>query len=317
MVTMRQLNLSSVNLGLLPALDALLRRRHVTRAAEDVGLSQPAMSHVLARLRHALGDDLLVRGPSGLVLTSRAEEMAPQVAAILDAAKAIYRPPLFEPSKVQRSLHLVGCDWHSILIVPDLMKRIHEEAPGIQLSVESYTHDTFKRLAEGAVDLVFFNTQTPLPPGAVSTAVGEDRYALVMRNGHPAARKKWTLADYAKWDNVVVSLTGDGMSDIDARLAKAGITRRVGLSTPHFMGCLATVSATDMIATTSLLFAARHATAFGLQVRQPPFPEGRFMNTLIGSASRTNDPVIRWFCALFKDVYEAVQHRVLRVQKLR
>jgi len=126
MVTMRQLNLSSVNLGLLPALDALLRRRHVTRAAEDVGLSQPAMSHVLARLRHALGDDLLVRGPSGLVLTSRAEEMAPQVAAILDAAKAIYRPPLFEPSKVQRTLHLVGCDWHSMLIVPDLMKRIRE-----------------------------------------------------------------------------------------------------------------------------------------------------------------------------------------------
>jgi len=138
-----------------------------------------------------------------------------------------------------------------------------------------------------------------------------------MRKGHPAAREKWTLADYAKWDNVVVSLTGDGVSDIDARLAEAGVTRRVGLSTPHFMGCLATVSATDMIATTSLLFAARYATAFGLVVRQPPFPDGRFMNTLIGSASRTNDPVIRWFCALFKDAYESVQHRVLRGQKLR
>jgi len=317
MVTMQQLNLSSVDLRLLPALDALLRRRHVTRAAEDVGLSQPAMSHVLARLRHALGDDLLVRGPSGLVLTSRAEEMAPQVAAILDAAKAIYRPLPFEPSKVRRTLHLVGCDWHSILIAPDLMKRIREQAPGIELSIESYTQDTFKRLAEGAVDLVFFNTHTPLPPGAVSTMVGEDRYALVMRNGHPAARQKWTLADYAKWDNVVVSLTGDGMSDIDALLAKAGITRRVGLSTPHFMGCLAIVSATDMIATTSLLFAARHATAFGLVVRQPPFNERRFMNTLIGSASRTNDPVIRWFCALFKDVYEALQHSVLHGRRLR
>jgi len=317
MITMQSSNLSSVDLGLLPALDALLRRRHVTRAAEDVGLSQPAMSHVLARLRHALGDDLLVRGPSGLVLTSRAEEMAPQVTAILDAAKAIYRPPPFEPSKVRRTLHLVGCDWHSVLFAPDLMKLIREQAPGIELSIESYTHDTFKRLAEGVVDLVFFNTQTPLPPGAVSTIVGEDRYALVMRNGHPAARKKWTLADYAKWDNVVVSLTGDGMSDVDARLAKAGITRRVGLSTPHFMGCLATVSATDMIATTSLLFAARHATTFGLAVREPPFPEARFVNTLIGSASRTNDPVIRWFCALFKDVYETLQHRVLCGQKLR
>jgi DNA-binding transcriptional LysR family regulator len=317
MITMQNLNLSSVDLSLLPALDALLRRRHVTRAAEDVGLSQPAMSHVLARLRHALGDDLLVRGPSGLVLTSRAEEIAPQVTAILDAAKAIYRTPAFEPSKVRRTLHLVGCDWHSILFAPDLMKRIREQAPGVELSIESYTRDTFKRLAEGVVDLVFFNTQTPLPPGAVSTIVGEDRYALVMRNGHPAAQMKWTLSDYAKWDNVVVSLTGDGMSDIDARLAKAGITRRVGLSTPHFMGCLATVAATDMITTTSLLFAARYATTFGLVVKEPPFPESRFINTLIGSASRTNDPVIRWFCVLFKDVYEALQHRVLGESELR
>jgi len=317
MITMQQVNVSSVDLGLLPALDALLRRRHVTRAAEDVGLSQPAMSHVLARLRHALGDDLLVRGPSGLVLTSRAEEMAPQVAAILDAAKAVYHPTPFDPSKVRRTLHLVGCDWHSILIAPDLMKRIRDQAPGIELSIESYTQNTLKRLAEGAVDLVFFNTQTPLPPGAVSTVVGEDRYALVMRKGHPAAREKWTLADYAKWDNVVVSLTGDGVSDIDARLAKAGVTRRVGLSTPHFMGCLAAVSATDMVATTSLLFAARYARAFGLVIRQPPFPDGRFMNTLISAASRTNDPVIRWFCALFKDAYESVQHRVSRGQKLR
>lgn len=307
MVVMRDLNLSSIDLGLLPALDALLRQRHVTRAAEEVGLTQPAMSHILARLRDALGDDLLVRGPSGLMLTSRAEGIASQVTAILDAAKAIYRPPAFEPSKVRRTLRLVGCDWHSILFAPDLMKRIRDQAPGIELSIESYTRDVFKRLAEGAVDLVFFNTQTPLPPGTVSTVVGEDRYVLVMREGHPAAGKKWTLADYAKWESVVVSLVGDGMSDIDARLAKAGVTRRVGLSTPHFMGCLAAVSATDMIATTSHLFAARHAKAYGLVVKRTPFAEVRFSNTLIGSVSRMNDPVIRWFCGLFRDVYDALQ----------
>jgi DNA-binding transcriptional LysR family regulator len=311
MVIMRDLNLSSIDLGLLPALDALLRRRHVTRAAEEVGLTQPAMSHILARLRHALGDDLLVRGPSGLTLTSRAEEVAPHVTAILDAAKAIYRPPAFEPSKVRRTLRLAGCDWHSILFAPALMKRMRDEAPGIELTIESYTRDVFRRLVDGAVDLTFHNTQTPLPPGTVSTVVGEDHYALVMRKGHPAAKKKWTLADYAKWDSVVVSLTGDGMSDIDARLANAGITRRVGLSTPHFMGCLATVSATDMIATTSHLFAARHAEMYQLILRKPPFPEVRFTNTLIGSASRMNDPVIRWFCELFKEVYKALQDAVL------
>jgi len=317
MMIMRDLNLASVDLNLLPALEALLHRRHVTRAAEDVGLSQPAMSHVLARLRRVLDDDLLVRGPSGLALTPRAKEIAPRVTAILNAAKVIYRPPPFEPSKGRRVVHLAGCDWHSILFAPDLMNRIREEAPWIELSIENYTRDVFKRLVDGSVDLVFFNAETPLPPGAVSTVIGEDRYALVMREKHPAAAKKWTLAEYAKWESVVVSLIGDGTSDIDARLAKAGLTRRIGLSTPHFMGCLAIVSATDMITTTSHLFATRHAKAYRLIVREPPFPEVRFTNTLIGSALRMNDPVIRWFCAIVKEVSEAVQHRVLRGRALR
>lgn len=308
---MRHLNLSSVDLNLLPSLEALLRRRHVTRAAEDVGLSQPAMSHVLARLRRVFDDDLLVRGPSGLALTPLAEEIAPRITEILSAARAIYRPPPFELSKVRRVLRIAGCDWHLVLFVPDLMKRIRAEAPGIELSFENYTRDVFQRLDDGSIDLVFFNAETPLPSGAVSTVIGEDRYALVMREGHPAVSKKLTLADYTKWDSVVVSLIGDGRSDIDARLAKAGLTRRIGLSTPHFMGCLAVVSSTDMIATTSHLLATRHAKAYRLVVREPPFREVRFNNTIIASAVRMNDPVIRWFCALVKEVSEDVQHRVL------
>src|SRR5215469_10351851 len=309
---MPDLNLRSVDLNLLPALDALLRRRHVTRAAEEVGLSQPAMSHMLGRLRDVLGDDLLVRGSSGLALTSRAEELAPRVAAVLNAARAIYRPAPFELAKVRRVLHVVGCDLHSILFGPDLMARVRKEAPGIELSIENYTRAVFRRLEDGSIDLVFADTQTPLPPGAVSTVIGEDRYALVMREKHPAASKRWTVADYGKWDSVVVSIFGDGQSDVDARLAKAGVVRRIGMSTPHFMAALATVSVTDMVANTSHVFALRYARAYRLLVRETPFPEIRFTSTVIGSALRMNDPVIRWFCTLVKEVSEAVRRRLLR-----
>jgi len=133
-----------------------------------------------------------------------------------------------------------------------------------------------------------------------------------MRENHPAAAKKWTLAEYAKWESVVVSLIGDGRSDIDARLAKAGLARRIGLSIPHFMGCLAVVSATDMITTTSRLVATRYAKTYRLVVRDPPFPEIRFNNTITASALRMNDPVIRWFCTLVKEVFEAVQQEVMQ-----
>jgi DNA-binding transcriptional LysR family regulator len=307
MKTMRDLNLRSVDLNLLPALDALLRLRHVTRAAEEVGLSQPAMSHMLSRLRQVLGDELLVRGPSGLMLTSRAEEIAPRISAVLNAARMIYRPPNFDISKIRRVLHVVGCDLHSVLFGPALIARVRKEAPGIELSIENYTRNVFRRLEDGSVDLIFADMQTPLPPGAVSTVIGEDRYALVMREGHPAAGKKWSVADYAKWDSAVVSIFGDGQTDVDARLAKAGVVRRVGLTTPHFMASLAAVSATDMIANTSEMFALRFAKAFCLVVKSTPFPEIHFTSTVIGSASRQNDPVLIWLRALIKEVSEAAR----------
>jgi DNA-binding transcriptional LysR family regulator len=309
---MRDLNLRSVDLNLLPALEALLRLRHVTRAAEEVGLSQPAMSHMLGRLREVLADDLLVRGSSGLALTSRAKELAPRVAAVLNAARVIYRPAPFEIAKVERALRVVACDLHSLLFGPELMARIRKEAPGIELSLENYTRDVFRRLDDGSIDLVFADAQTPLPPGAVSTVIGDDRYALVMREKHPAASRRWTVMDYCKWDSVVVSIFGDGQSDVDARLAKAGVVRRIGMSTPHFMAALAAVSATDMVANTSHLFALRYARMYRLVVRETPFPEIRFNSTIVGSALRMQDPVIHWFCALVKEISEAVRLRVTR-----
>ncbi len=112
-----------------------------------------------------------------------------------------------------------------------------------------------------------------------------------------------------------MSIFGDGQSDVDARLAKAGVVRRIGLSTPHFMAVLAAVSATDMIANTSHIFAMRHARSYRLVVRDTPFPEIRFTSTVICSALRTNDPVIRWFCALIKEISEGVRDRLLRGQR--
>ena len=312
MYHMHDLNLRSMDLNLLPALDALLRTRHVTRAAQEIGLSQPAMSHMLGRLRGVLGDELLVRGPSGLAVTARGAALAPLVAAALNSVRSVYRPVPFEISRVRRVLHIVACDLHSILFGPALLARLEREAPGIELSMENYTRDVFKRLEDGKVDLVFADTDTPLPPGAVSTVIGQDRYALVMREKHPAASRKWRLADYAKWDGAVVSIFGDGQSDVDARLAKAGVVRRIGLSTPHFTAILAALSATDMIANTSHMFALRHARAYRLVVKDTPFPEIRFTSTVIGSALRTNDPVIRWFCALIKEISEEVRETLPR-----
>lgn len=124
-------------------------------------------------------------------------------------------------------------------------RRLAREAPGIDLRVETYGADLASRLDSGALDLAFALTTTSLPSGAYSEIVGEDRLALVMRRGHPAAGRAWTLADYGVYHQAAVALLGDGHSELDALLAAAGVSRRIALVTPHFMAALAAVAATE------------------------------------------------------------------------
>src|SRR5262245_29740995 len=118
---MRDVHLAGLDLNLLPALEALLKRRNVRQAARDVGLSQPAMSRALARLREDLCDTLLVRAPGGVyALTPRAEALSGQLIATLDHVKAVFREPSFDPAHVQRTIRIAGADTHTILLAPAL-----------------------------------------------------------------------------------------------------------------------------------------------------------------------------------------------------
>ncbi len=302
MFAMREVNLSAVDLNLLPALEALLRRRNVTRAAADVGLSQPAMSRALTRLRRILADPLLVRGANGLAPTPRARELAPRLGAALEAARGLFRAQSFEPAGLSRTIRLAASDVQTLLLVPAIMARLARVAPGVDLVIEPYGPDVRRRMEEGSLDLAFALASTPLPPGAWSEAIGLDRLALVMRRGHPAADVAWTLADYGRFDHVTVALLGDGESEIDARLAAAGVSRRIALTTPHFIAALASVAATDMVTTVSATLARRFAAPFDLVLRAPPFADVALPMTLVGAGPRANDSALRWFCALTREV---------------
>ena len=299
---MRDVNLAGLDLNLVPALEALLRRRNVTRAAEDVGLSQPAMSRALARLRDLQGDPLLVRTGAGYVLTPRAQAIQPLLAQAVAQLKGVFQPEAFDPGVVHRTLRLVAGDPQAILLLPGVMARLAAEAPGVDVCVEPYGPDVLERLDSGALDLGFALANTPLPPGVHSEAVGEDRLALVMRRGHPAAAHAWSLVDYADWGHVGVAIVGDGRSEIDALLAAHGVTRRIALVTPYFTAALAAVAATDLVTTVSATMAQRFAKAFDLILQDPPFPDTSLTTTLVCSHVRAFDPFLIWFRELVREV---------------
>jgi DNA-binding transcriptional LysR family regulator len=291
---MHGVNLSGLDLNLLPPLEALLRRRNVTHAAKDVGLSQPAMSRALARLRDILGDPLLVRGAKSLTLTPRGETLLPIVIAALADLKTVFRPPSFDPATAERVIRFAASDVQTVLIAPLLQTIMRREAPGLNLRFESYGRDVASRIEDGRLDFAFALTSSPLPPGAASFMLAEDRLALVMRRGHPLSRKDWTLKDYGEINHIGVTLTDDGLSEIDARLASQSVTRRIVLSTPYFVAALAAVGASDAVTTISRAYAQLFADQFALVLREPPFEHTAMTMVLVTSAVRAHDPLMLW-----------------------
>ena len=302
---MRELNLAGLDLNLLPPLDALLRRRNVTRAAAEVGLSQPAMSRALARLRAIFDDPLLVRAGGGLQPTPLAEALIPKAAAALDGIRGLFHAEDFDPSTLRRTIRLAAADAQTILLAPALVARLAVEAPGLDLRFETIGRDIIGRMEQGQVDLCFATAATPLPPGAVSEPLASDRLALVMRRGHPAANRDWSLADYALFPHATVAFFGDGVSEIDAALAAAGIERRIALTTPHFMAAIAAVAASDCVTTISRAFARRFAEPFNLVLRRPPLPDALDV-TMVGLRLRAADPALQWLRGVLRHEAAAV-----------
>lgn len=294
---MRQTNIPGLDLSLLPALDALLRHRNVTLAAAEVGLSQPAMSRALARLRDLFGDPLLVRAGGRLILTARAVDLAPRVVAAMEAVRGVYQPAAFAPERLERTIRIASTDIHAVLLGPPLAALVAHEAPGVDLRFEMVTPDIVARMERGEVDFAFALASTPLPPGSASAPLAADRLAVVLRRGHPMAGSPFTVKDYARVDHVGVSIFGDRPSDLDAALALHGVTRRIALTTPHFLAALAVVARTDYATTVSQTYAARFAGLFDLVLTPPPVP-AELPQVLVWSQARGADPALAWLRAL-------------------
>lgn len=301
---MREMNLAGRDLNLLPALDALLAHRNVTRAAQQAGMSQPAMSRALQRLRGIFADPLLVRTAKGYVLTARGEALARQLPGTLDNLRAIYREPGFDPALAQRMVTLAATDMHTSVLVPDLMARLAAEAPLLSIRIEAIGPQTIARTEEGAIALAFATGGFPLPTGAVAEIIGRDRLALVMRQGHPLAHRAWQKSDYADYPHAAISLMGDGQSELDALLARDGIVRRMGLVTPYFSAALAAVAASDMVATVSETYARQFAAFHNLHITRPPFDTVEFELCLVWAHTRSGDPLLAWLIDLIKKVAE-------------
>ncbi len=300
-LTMHEKHLRAVDLNLLPALDALLRHRNATRAGDEVGLSQPAMSRALGRLRALLDDPLLIRGPGGTLLSPRAAALRQPLAALLAQVRGMLVDPPFDPAAERRVLRLAMTDGLAELVLAPLVQAVAAQAPGVVLEWVPIGPGLPERMRNGEVDVTFALDTTALPRGAASEPLFDDRLVVVTRDGHPCGGA-WTIADYARWPSVVIALLGDQASDIDAELAAAGVTRQIAAIVPTFRAAAEIVSGCDAVTTISHAFAARLAKPLGLTLIAPPLRQTRLGVVVVWSDHRSTDPVLIWLRTILRQI---------------
>ena len=264
------MNVRDVDLNLLRVFDAVLRERGVTPAAAGLGLTQPAVSNALSRLRGLFGDPLFVRTPSGMDATPFARELAEpvrQALALLESALA--HGPGFDPPSATRAFRFYMSDLGQIEFLPPLIERVQQLAPGVRLeAVALDVEDIAGALAAGALDLAV-GFLPGLGPPVRRQALFRDPYLCLMRADHPIA--SLTKKKFAEASHALVSYRG-GHRVIEEALERAGLARKIALRVPHFTVVPMVLERTDLILTLPARVARVFERRGKLKSLPPPVP---------------------------------------------
>lgn len=244
------MDIARIDLNLLVAFEVLIAERNVTRAARRLGLSQPAASDALRRLRLVFGDEILVRAGSSMQPTLKAQKLAPRIRAALTQLRDTLNDEVpFNPKDTTRRFTVAATDYCTFVIAPRLVATIRRDAPAVDLNVTGYEKTMVgDMLAGGAIDVALGVFSKP-PPNAVRVPLVEENFVGVARRGHPALAKGKLLnaLAFSRLLHALVSVREDRIGVLDEVLAAQGLRRRVVLTLPHMLALPAVLATTDLV----------------------------------------------------------------------
>jgi DNA-binding transcriptional LysR family regulator len=246
---MHPTDLSGIDLNLLLALDAILSERSVTRAAEKLGLTQPGMSRALARLREIVDDPILVRTPQGMALTGPAEQMREPVRRAMEAVgRALGKRARFDPASATCCFTIATTDYIELVLLPALLARLSKEAPGVEIEVRPVFGDIHRMLETGDADLVIgiiFEEAASF----YRQSLFDDHLVCLLRSDHPLADTELSIEDYLRLSHVLIAPRGKKGGMVDDVLSSRGLSRRVQLRVPNYIGAPHIVARSDLCLT--------------------------------------------------------------------
>ncbi len=295
-----------MDLNLFRVFDAIYRSGSLTRAAETLNLSQPAVSHALSRLRDGLGDPLFRREGRGMVATPRAHALAAdvrQALALLDGSRQGSAP--FEPARSTRRFIIGVREAIESAALPELAQRLRQQAPGVILEAVSFARETVApALARGQLDVVI---DVPLPLGSeiLRTPLYDDPLCIVMRRDHPLAAAPLRRDDWLAADHVVVSGRPSGLSLEDDALRRAGLHRRIALRCQNYQTACRAVAASDLLLALPRRVASTQAELAPIVRSEPPVPLPSLRGQLYWHHAADEDAANRWLraqvCAVMQE----------------
>ncbi len=290
------MELARLDLNLLLVFHHLLREKRVSAVATVLGMSQPAVSSALGRLRTSLGDELFLRTQHGMAPTPYALQLAEPVATALDGLQqALNVRAAFDPATSERRTTLAMTDVGEMYFLPVLMDELAQTAPGVTLQVVAVTSASLGAdMASGRTDLAL-GLLPQLQAGFFQQALFRQPYVCLMREGHPlAAAPSLALADFAAASHVRVIAAGTGHGRVDEALERQGLQRRIRLTVPHYVALGDVLGHSDLIATVPERFAQRVTTPFGLTTRPLPLAVDGSVIHQFWHARLHKDPGHQW-----------------------
>ncbi|WP_019699853.1 LysR family transcriptional regulator [Paracidovorax oryzae] len=299
------MELEEIDLNLLVVFQQLLVTRKVSQAAENLGLTQPAVSNSLARLRRLLGDELFLRTAQGMQPTPYADQLAESVSYALAMIHGALNHKLgFDPATSRRVFKVGMTDIGEIYFLPRLLERLAQVAPGVRLAtVRNSATDLKDAMEAGKVDLAV-GLLPQLKAGFFQRRLFRQPYVCLFRQDHPLhKRRRIGLEDFAKAQHVVVVSEGTGHGKVDELLERMGVARDVRLTVPHFVAIGHILQATQMVATVPEKMAQSMAEPFGLAYAPHPAKLPQVAINLFWHTKYHRDPGNQWLRGVMVEMF--------------
>lgn len=298
------MELSEIDLNLLVLFNHLMVERRVSKVAENMGLTQPAVSNALAKLRRILGDELFLRTSGGMVPTPFAEQLGEPVGYALGMIHSGLNQQIrFDPAKAKGSVTIGMTDIGEIVFLPALVERLSQEAPALTLNTVRNTAVNLREdMAAGKVDLAI-GLLPQLKAGFFQRRLFHQKYVCLMRKAHALDKKKMSVAEFRAAEHLVVVSAGTGHGKVDDLLHKAGVDRPIRLTVPHFVSVGHILQSTNMIATVPERLAQKLVKPFGLSQIQHPVKLPEVAINAFWHAKVHRAPASQWLRGVVFDLF--------------